>query len=68
MKAKIVNEPLINCIDIIPESEEELLELHKLWSDSNIEFKKGGCCLHGDRKTHHSIINSSFAILIRDKL
>jgi len=67
MKAKIERCSLTDCIDIIPESREELLELHKLWDDSNIQFKKGGCCLHGDKKTHHSIINSAFAILLRDK-
>ena len=50
MKAEIIRESLIDCISIIPESREELLELHKLWSDSNIQFKKGGCCLHGDKK------------------
>lgn len=67
MKAKIIREPLIDCISIIPDSREELLALHKLWSDSNIQFKKGGCCLHGDTKTHHSIVNSDFSVLLRDK-
>lgn len=67
MKAKIERGPLIDCISIIPETREELLTLHSLWSDSKIQFKKGGCGLHGDKKTHHSIINSSFAILLRDQ-
>ena len=65
MKAKIRREPLIDCIDIIPESKEELLELRKLWK-SNIQFTKGGCCIHASGITHHGIINSSFAVLIRE--
>jgi len=65
MKAKIERTSLINCIDITPETEAELKELYKIWSDSKVQLRKGGCCLHGDRKTQHSIDNSDFAILIR---
>jgi len=66
MKVKIKRNSLSNCISIIPETEAELKELYSIWDDSRILLKKGGCCLHGDKKTQHSILNSSFAILIRD--
>lgn len=65
MRVKIKKRIQADCIEIIPESRDELLELHNLWSDNGVQLMKIGCVIHGDGKTIHSIANSKFSILIR---
>jgi len=49
-------------IDLIPDTEDEIINLIKIWQESDVRFEKSGSTIHAGAMTHHSIINSSFFI------